>query len=89
MSSSRTLPSDVLHRTSRSPVHFATGRCTGAVLFSVFGGLWLALALYAFGLFHWPAALLVVAVVALTILLARRLRSRMKAAIDREPPHPL
>ena len=80
--------SDQLRTTSRSPVHFAAGRCTAAILFSTFGAAWLALALYAFGLFHWPAALLLVAVVTLAIILARLLRTRMHTAIAREPPHP-
>ena len=60
----------------------------GAILFAFFGALWLAFGLYAAGLFHWSVALLLVAVVGLTVVLARRLRTRIKAAIDREPPHP-
>ncbi len=88
MSSAPGAVSDPGQATSRSPVHFAAGRCTAAILFSVFGALWLALALYAFGLFHWPAALLLVAVVALTVVLARRLRTHMRDAVAREPPHP-
>lgn len=91
MSSSRAASPYAQNRspaTLRSPVHFAAGRCTGAILFSIFGAAWLALSLFAFGLLHWPAVLLLVAVVALAILLARLLRTRMKAAIDREPPHP-
>ena len=74
--------------TSRSPAQFAAGRCTGAMLFCTFGAVWLALGLFAFGLLHWPVVLLLGAVVALTIILARLLRNRLKAAIDREPPHP-
>ena len=77
-----------LHTTSRSPIHFAAGRCTAAILLSIFGSAWLALSLFAFGLLHRPAVLLLMAVAALTILLASLLRTRMKTAIAQEPPHP-
>ncbi len=73
---------------SRPPLQFAGGRCTAAMLFAAFGAAWLALGLYAFGLLHWPALLLLAAVVALTIGFARRLLTRMQAALDREPSHP-
>ena len=88
MSSPPAAVSEMRKTTARSPVHVAAGRCTAAILFSVFGALWLALAVYAFGLFHWPAALLLGAVVVLTFVLARHLRTRMREATEREPPHP-
>lgn len=88
MSSSSPVASHELGATPRSPIQFAAGRCIGAMLFSFFGAAWLALALYAFGLLHWPTVLVLAAVAALTIALARHLLARMKIAIDREPPHP-
>ena len=88
MSDSGTASPDVLPTTSRSPVQFAVGRCIAAMLFVSFGAVWLTLGLYAFGLLHWPVALLLGAVVALTIGLARRLLTLLKPASDREPPHP-
>lgn len=77
-----------LRSVARSPVHFAGGRCIAAILFSIFGAVWLTLGLYVFGLLHGPAVLLLLAVPALTIVLARRLRVRLKVALDRETPHP-
>ena len=76
------------HTVLRSPVHFAGGRCVAAILFASVGALWLALGLYAFGLLHRPAVLLLVAVVVIAVVLARLLRARIKPAIDREPTHP-
>jgi len=58
----------------------AVSRCYGALFFAVFGGAWLLLAAYAFGLLSKLEGVLVAAVVVLFVIAGMRLRRRGKDA---------
>jgi Ca2+/Na+ antiporter len=64
----------------------AVSRCYGALFFSVFGGVWLLLAVYAFGRLSIPAACAIAVAIVLFVMAAMRLQRRGKAAGENAVP---
>jgi hypothetical protein len=59
----------------------AVGRRYGALFLSLFGGVWLLLAAYAFGRLNIPAVCLIAATLVIFVVLALRLKKRAEDAV--------
>ncbi len=71
---------DLSETSSRVQAARAVGRCYGALFFSIFGGAWVLLGVYAFARLNRLAAFAIVGVIAMLVVIGSRLQRRGKEA---------